>query len=324
MAFVYSGKVLNPDDPYVVPADLCDAVNIALTLERPLLLMGEPGCGKTRLARAVAYELSVATEKMTPDVIRTLAPEEWPVPYWEWPIKSTSLARDGLYTYDTIGRLRDAQLAPTPLFTDADRKRIQEPLHYVSWGPLGKALRSDVRGVLLIDEIDKADIDFPNDLLHELEQLAFRVQETYPPQSITANQRPLILITSNREKQLPDAFLRRCLYYYIEFPSRDGLKEIVSLHMVRYLARELSAADAEVVQAAVDRFWQLREEMEPLKHHHGKKVSTSELIDWAKVILQRGVRAPALTGALLFPHVLLKNREDARFINSTGATATLP
>lgn len=320
MEFTYTGAILNAQDPYLAPTDLREAVNIAITLERPLLLMGEPGCGKTRLAKAVAYEWSVATQQKSREEILALQPDQWPVPYWEWSIKSTSLARDGLYTYDTVGRLRDAQLAPTPLFTESDRQRFQEPLTYVSWGPMGQAFRSKVRGVVLIDEIDKADIDFPNDLLHEIEQLSFRIQETYPPLSIIARHRPLIFVTSNNEKRLPDAFLRRCLFYYIDFPKQDELNKIVSLHMANYLARALTAEDADVIHAAVERFWLLRQEMEPLKQHHGKKVSTSELIDWAKVILQRGVQAPDLTGALLFPHVLLKTHEDERFAKPLDAT----
>lgn len=290
-------------EPYIPHPHLIDAVNIAIDLERPLLLKGEPGCGKTKLAKAVADELNL--------------------PYYEWPVKSTSRAQDGLYTYDTIGRLRDAQLAANPNLNDIERQRItakfENPRDYVLWGPLGYAFRSDKRAVLLIDEIDKADIDFPNDLLHELEEKKFTVQEL-PAISqkehkngydlggnlVKARQTPIIFITSNAEKELPAAFLRRCLFYYIQFPTPQRLREIVSLHL------ELELADEPFLQGAIDKFVTLRDTME--KDKSGKKVSTSELIDWIKIMQKRYRHQeqpwPTLTDELLFPSVLLKTLTD--------------
>jgi len=314
MNFEYTGNDFDQQDPYIAHDELCDAVNIAILLERPLLIMGEPGCGKTKLAKAIAFEWSLHASEKSVEELATLPPEEWPVPFWQWNVKSTSVAKDGFYTYDTVGRLRDAQLASTDLFSDEERKRLYDPLAYVSWGPLGDAFRSKGHSIVLIDEIDKADIDFPNDLLHEIDQLSFGIQETHPPMRVKANHRPLIIITSNNEKILPDAFLRRCLFHYLNFPDKDALDKIVSLHMANFLNRELADLEAEVVSTAIERFWSLRQEMEPLKQHHGKKVSTSELIDWVKVILHRSTSAPELTNELLFPSVLLKTLEDFRFV----------
>ncbi|MBP6472826.1 MAG: MoxR family ATPase [Chloroflexi bacterium] len=291
-------------EPYIPNANLIEAVNIAMDLERPLLLKGEPGCGKTRLAKAVADELNL--------------------PYFEWPVKSTSRAQDGLYIYDTIGRLRDAQLAANPSLNEAERARIAQkfdnPREYILWGPLGEAFRSPKRAVLLIDEIDKADIDFPNDLLHELEDKSFTVQELPPAKDdqqtpdadglignlVPAQQPPIIFITSNAEKELPAAFLRRCLFYYIKFPSPKRLQEIVSLHL------ELDAADEPFLATAVAAFANLRLKMKNDKS--AKKVSTSELIDWVKIMKlryrQQAQPWPTFTDELLFPSVLLKTLTD--------------
>ena len=192
--------------PYLPNQDLVEAVNLAIFLERPLLLKGEPGCGKTQLAAAVAYELGL--------------------PYEVWSIKSSSRARDGLYLYDTVARLRDAQLAASRIIKDEDILRISNPATYVNWGQLGRAFRNEQRTVVLIDEIDKADIDFPNDLLMELDQGWFDVEETR--ERVWAKTKPIVLTTSNNEKDLPDAFLRRCLFYYMEFPPRDRLIEIIN------------------------------------------------------------------------------------------------
>jgi MoxR-like ATPase len=316
----YKGEYLNPDDPYLPDKDLVEAVNVAIALERPLLLRGEPGCGKSRLAKAVAYELSRKTSGRSDIDLGQLKPEDWPVPYWEWPVKSTSQARDGLYVYDMVGRLRDAQLAPTNLVDDQQRAKFSEPLTYVSWGKLGQAFRSDRRAVVLIDEIDKADIDFPNDLLQELDQQFFTVLETSPQIEVWAKHRPIILITSNDEKPLSDAFLRRCLFYFLEFPKPDRLREIVSHHLRSHLRRDLTAEQTKLVEDAVECFRKLREKMEEDKRHGGKKVSTSELIDWVKMLERKGVLASALDGDLLFPTVLLKSHEDQlRYVKKQGA-----
>jgi len=297
-----TGKTIQLE-PYIPDPPLVEAVNLAIDLQRPLLLKGEPGCGKTRLAKAVADELGLD--------------------FYDWPVKSTSRAQDGLYTYDTIGRLRDAQLTANPNLSKAERARITEkfekPSEYVSFGPLGDAFRSQKRAVLLIDEIDKADIDFPNDLLHELEEKRFTIQEL--PSLVKDNESvefddggnlvraktvPIIFVTSNQEKELPAAFLRRCLFYYIDFPKAKRLREIVSLHL------SLTAADDTFVKDAVTQFRELRNKMADSKSI--KKVSTSELIDWIRIMKKR-TRAqnkpwPSLNEELMFPSVLLKTLTD--------------
>ncbi|MCA9954002.1 MAG: MoxR family ATPase [Anaerolineales bacterium] len=286
--------------PYVPQKSLIQAVNVAIALERPLLLKGEPGCGKTKLARAVADELEL--------------------PYFEWNVKSTSRAQDGLYTYDTIGRLRDAQLAASTDLTKAEktriRKRFQDPTSYIIYGPLGNAFLSEKRAVVLIDEIDKADIDFPNDLLHELEEKQFTINEVpveavddaqkqTKAKEVPANHPPIIFITSNAEKELPPAFLRRCLFYHITFPNEARLRQIVSIH------RGLKENDPFLARAVTD-FMALREKMKNNKS--GKPVSTSELLDWVEMLQKtyadRPDELPPIAEQLLFPSVLLKTLTD--------------
>ncbi|MFN6483041.1 MULTISPECIES: MoxR family ATPase [unclassified Nostoc] len=268
--------------PYLPNPQLVEAVNLAIFLERPLLLKGEPGCGKTQLASAVAYELGLNLEA--------------------WYVKSTSRARDGLYNYDAVGRLRDAQLAASNRLTAEQIQRIDDPATYVRWGPLGRSFQQENRTVVLIDEIDKADIDFPNDLLLELDERRFIVEET--GQEIEAKAAPIVLITSNDEKDLPDAFLRRCLFHYVEFPSRERLIQIVNALF--------PTSPQALVDKAIVRFLLLREEMRKDKGEAGKKVSTSELIDWFRV-LRRYPQDEALAkldGKIPYAGVLLKSWDD--------------
>ncbi|NER80779.1 MAG: MoxR family ATPase [Leptolyngbya sp. SIO1D8] len=276
-------KTHRPLSPYLPSEELVEVVNLAIFLGRPLLLKGEPGCGKTRLAQAVAYELGL--------------------PFEAWYVKSTSRAQDGLYRYDTVGRLRDAQLAANQLMKPEDLPRISDPMTYIKWGPLGRAFQSQQQTVLLIDEIDKADIDFPNDLLLELDELRFVVEEL-DQQEVEAQFPPIVFITSNDEKDLPDAFLRRCLFHYVEFPTQDRLVSI--------LQGMFPATSVELMNRAVERFLELRQEMQKTRGIATKKASTSELIDWFRV-LQRYTQDEALAkleGQIPFGSVLVKSWED--------------
>lgn len=277
----YKGKSASKP-PYLVSEELKEAVNQAIYLERPLLIKGEPGCGKTKLAKAVADELNL--------------------PYQIWRIKSTSRALDGLYTYDAVRRLRDAQLAGAGAIKIEELKQFDDPMEYVRWGPLGKAFQSTERTVVLIDEIDKADIDFPNDLLAALEDNEFEIEET--GKTIKAKVPPIVFVTSNDEKDLPEAFLRRCLFHYIHFPSPERLKEIVNAHF--------PDSPQKLVDATVEKFWKLRQFMAGKIGEAEKKVSTSELLDWYRMLYRYGeVEAlKKLEGDLPFPGVLLKTWND--------------
>ncbi len=265
---------------YVATDDLKLAVNAALTLERPLLIKGEPGTGKTMLAEQVAASLGR--------------------PLLQWHIKSTTKAHQGLYEYDAVSRLRDSQLG------DAKVKDIG---NYIVKGVLWQAFVSEVPTVLLIDEIDKADIEFPNDLLRELDQMAFHVYETH--ETIGAKHRPLVIITSNNEKDLPDAFLRRCFFHYIRFPERETLKAIVAVHFPNL--------HAEVLRAALDAFFALRE-APGLK----KKPSTSEFLDWLRLLIAEDIDANEIdahnaTSVPILAGALLKNEQDVQLLERLAA-----
>ena len=256
---------------YVATDDLTIAVNAAVTLERPLLVKGEPGTGKTELARQVSNALG----------LRMI----------EWNIKSTTRAQQGLYEYDAVSRLRDSQLG---------EERVHDVKNYIRKGKLWQAFEADEKVVLLIDEIDKADIEFPNDLLQELDKMEFFVYET--GETIKAVNRPIVIITSNNEKELPDAFLRRCFFHYIRFPEMETLKKIVEVHH--------PDIKQSLLTTALTQFYEIRDQ-QGLK----KKPSTSEVLDWLKLLLAEDMDAADLkkdgTSALPKLHgALLKNEQD--------------
>src|SRR4051812_15412924 len=253
-------------EQYLTSASLEAAVQCALALERPLLVRGEPGTGKTQLAEAIAQALR----------LRLI----------HWPVKSTTRAQDGLYVYDTVQRLYDSR------FGDGDVKDIRR---YIKHGPLGQAFASPARVVLLIDEIDKADIEFPNDLLHELDRMRFTVSET--GDEIVARERPVVVITSNAEKELPDAFLRRCIFHFIEFPDRDLMARIVRVHHPEL--------ESKLLEQALQAFYALRE-LPGLR----KRPSTSELIDWIAVLRRAGIANVELEAGMPFLGALLKREQD--------------
>ena len=258
-------------DSYVATDDLTMAVNAAVTLERPLLVKGEPGTGKTELARQVSAALGL--------------------PMIEWHIKSTTKAQQGLYEYDAVSRLRDSQLGD---------ERVHDVANYIKRGKLWQAFAADGKVVLLIDEIDKADIEFPNDLLQELDRMEFHVYET--GETVKAVHRPIVIITSNNEKELPDAFLRRCFFHYIRFPDIDTLRQIVEVHH--------PGIKSELLTTALTQFYDVRETA-GLK----KKPSTSEVLDWLKLLLAEDLTAEDLKrdGANALPKLhgaLLKNEQD--------------
>ncbi len=259
-------------DTYIATDDLMMAVNAAITLERPLLIKGEPGTGKTLLAIEVARALKR--------------------PLFEWHIKSTTKAQHGLYEYDAVSRLRDSQLGD---------EKVHDIRNYIVRGMLWNAFTSETPAVLLIDEVDKADIEFPNDLLRELDRMEFYVYETQ--ELVKATHRPLVVITSNNEKELPDAFLRRCFFHYIRFPDHETMERIVHVHF--------PDIKKQLLRRALERFFELRD-VPGLK----KKPSTSELLDWLKLLMAEDISAEALhsqdTHKIVPPlhGALIKNEQD--------------
>ena len=251
---------------YIASEELMSSVNIATALEKPLLIKGEPGTGKTMLAKAVSEALG---KKLI-----------------VWNIKSTTKAQEGLYVYDTVQRLYDSQFG---------EEGVDNIGKYIKLGKLGEAFSSDEQVVLLIDEIDKADLEFPNDLLWELDKMEFFINET--KEIVKAKTRPIVIITSNAEKELPDAFLRRCIFHYIDFPDERKMKEIVDVHY--------PDIDEELVEQAMKAFYQLRE-LDDVQ----KKPSTSELLDWIQALIISGIDVSKIVSDLPYPGVLLKKNED--------------
>ena len=256
-------------DSYIVSDELRHAVNVAVALARPLLVRGEPGTGKTLLAENLARALNLSLVR--------------------WHVKSTTKAKDGLYVYDTVARLHDSRFG-------GDVKDIAK---YIKLGPLGEALASPSRVVLLIDEVDKADLEFPNDLLLELDAMRFRIDET--GQEYAARERPIVVITSNNEKELPDAFLRRCVFHYIQFPDRALMAEIVKVHHPDITDR--------VLDNALEVFFGLRQTPKLRK-----KPSTSELIDWICALKKAGVDLARVSGGIPFLGTLLKTEQDVELV----------
>ncbi|MCR4843032.1 MAG: MoxR family ATPase [Eubacterium sp.] len=251
---------------YVASDDLMNTCNVAIALEKPLLIKGEPGTGKTVLAEAIAESLNMKL------II--------------WSIKSTTKAQEGLYVYDTVQRLYDSQFG---------EGNVDDIAQYIKLGKLGEAFSSDEQVVLLIDEIDKADLEFPNDLLWELDKMEFYINET--KETVKAKHRPIVIITSNAEKELPDAFLRRCIFHYIEFPDEEKMRDIIRVHY--------GDIDEKLVDEALEKFYEIRD-----LNSVQKKPSTSELLDWIQALMVSGISVEQLRKKLPFVGVLLKKNQD--------------
>lgn len=251
---------------YVATKELMNAVNVSIALQKPLLIKGEPGTGKTMLAESISQALGM-------DLLI-------------WNIKSTTKAQEGLYVYDTVQRLYDSQ------FGEGDVSDISQ---YIKMGKLGEAFTADQQVVLLIDEIDKADLEFPNDLLWELDKMEFYINET--KETVRTKSRPIVIITSNAEKELPDAFLRRCIFHYIEFPDRDKMEEIVRVHF--------DDIDRKLLDQAMEAFYKIRD-MRDIQ----KKPSTSELLDWLQALMLSGIEVEQIVKEIPYAGVLLKKNQD--------------
>ncbi len=266
MIFTNNNWVYQGSSDYIVSSELMNSVNIAIRLQKPLLIKGEPGTGKTVLAESIAKSMN---KKLL-----------------IWNIKSTTKAKEGLYTYDTVQRLYDSQ------FGENDVSSIDA---YIKLGKLGEAFSSDEQVVLLIDEIDKADIEFPNDLLWELDQMSFYIPES--KKTVTAKQRPIVIITSNAEKELPDAFLRRCIFHYIDFPTPGEMKKIIKVHHPNL--------EENLINQSMEKFYMIRS-----MRNINKKPSTSELIDWLQALVVAGITVDRLSNDIPFLGVLLKKNQD--------------
>ena len=271
-----SGQGYRGSDDYIASKPLMEIVNVSIALGKPLVIKGEPGTGKTLLAHSIAEALN---KKLL-----------------IWNVKSTTKAKDGLYVYDTVQRLNDAR------FKDKDISDIRQ---YIKLGKLGQAFKNDEKLVLLIDEIDKADVEFPNDLLNELDEMTFHIPEL--DEEVVAIHRPIVIITSNSEKELPDAFLRRCIFHYIEFPDEEMMERIVKVHY--------PDIEMKLVKEAIKRFYWIRE-VDGLR----KKPSTSELLDWIKALALGGINVDKITSEIPFLGTLLKNELDTgRFVRLSNA-----
>ena len=261
-------------DDYLISKELMDNVNVSIALQRPLIVKGEPGTGKTLLAHAIAKALGKK--------------------FFIWNVKSTTKAQEGLYVYDTVQRLNDAR------FGDHNVSDIKQ---YIKLGKLGETFAADEQVVLLIEEIDKADIEFPNDLLNELDEMSFYIPET--KETIKAKHRPIVIITSNSERELPDPFLRRCVFHYIDFPAQELMEEIVHVHFPKI--------ENKLLREALKKFYWIRE-FDMLR----KKPSTSELIDWLQALILGGIPVKDVEKEIPFLGTLLKKQEDIDLLQKSG------